>query len=100
MKQIKSSSNDNFFIKWKPIHEKGILAYEIRNTVPSILFIILINSIYSIKYPMNTAAHTISIRFSALLVLIFIVSSVIKWFNSEKRYTYLKKVYEENIRKG
>ena len=97
MKQIKKLSNDNFFIKWKPIHEKGILAYEIRNTVPSILFIILINSIYLMKYPMNKDAHTISIRFSALLILIFIVSSVIKWFDSEKKYTYVKKVYEENI---
>ncbi|MBU3155808.1 hypothetical protein LL038_09120 [Clostridium estertheticum] len=97
MKQIKKLSNDNFFIKWKPIHEKGIIAYEIRNTVPLILFIILINSIYLIRYPMNTEAHTISIRFSALIVLIFIVSSVLKWFNFEKRYTYIKKVYEENI---
>ena len=99
MKQIKKLYNDNFFIKWKTIHERGILAYEIRNTVPSILFTILINGIYFIKYPMNTEAHTTSIKGSALLVLIFIVSSVIKWFTSEKRYTYMEKVYEENIQK-
>jgi len=99
VKQIKKLSNDNFFIKWSPIHEKGILTYEIRNTVPSILLIILINSIYSIKNPMNTDARTISIGFSVLFLLIFIVSSLIQWFNSEKRYTYIKKVYKENIQK-
>lgn len=99
MKQIKKLSNDDFFIKWKHIHEKGVIKYEIRNTVPLILFLIVINSIYLIKYPLNTEAHTISIKYSALIALIFIVSSGIKWFNSEKRYKYMEKVYEENIQK-
>jgi len=68
--------------------------------VPQILFLILINSVYLIKFPMNADAHTISIRNSALIVLILIVSSVIRWFISEKRYTYIKKVYEENVQKN
>ena len=94
---MKELSNDDFFIKWKPIHQKGILIYEVKNTVPLIISIILINIIYRVKYPMKTEAFRTSVLGSALSVLIIIVSSVFKWFNSEKRYKYMEKIYEENI---
>ncbi|MBU3114276.1 hypothetical protein [Clostridium lacusfryxellense] len=93
---MKELSNDNFFIKWKPTHEKGIFAYEIRNTVPLIIFLIFINIIYLIKYPSNTEAFKISAESSVVMALIFIAISVLKWLNSEKRYKYIEKVYEEN----
>ena len=44
-------------IKWKPIHEKGILTHQIRNIVPSIIIIILIDIIYRIKYNLFIKYH-------------------------------------------
>ena len=96
MKWMKELSNDIFFVKWKKSHEKGVISYEIRNTMPLTIIIILINIIYFIKYPLKTEAFKISVSFSALIVLINIASSILKWFNSEKRYKYMEKIYEEN----
>ena len=96
MIQIKKQDNDTFFTKWKQIHKKGIFAYQIKYTVPIIIIIILFNIFYRIKYPIKIEAFKTSIIGSILIILIFILSNVLKWFNFEKRYKHIAKVYEEN----
>jgi len=94
--QIKKQDNDTFFTKWKQNHEKGILAYQIKYTVPMIIIIFLLNIFYIIKYPFKIEAFKTTIIGSVIIILIFILSNVLKWFNFEKRYKYIKNVYDEN----
>ena len=93
---MKKLSNDDFFIKWKPIHKKGMLSYEIRNTVPLTIFIIIINIIPILQYPNKTEAIKTSVGFSMLFILICTASNILKWFNFEKRYKFITRVYEDN----
>ena len=98
MKQIKGLSDDDFFVKWKAIREKGILSYIIRNTIPSIIIIIIYVFFTLTRY--NTKGQNLeyTIYLSIFIVLSYIVSSVLKWIGSEKRYRYIEKVREKTTR--
>jgi len=98
--QIKKLSNNDFFNEWKLIHKKGIIVYQMRNTIPFILFMIFINIFYRMKFPFNTEAFIISVKGSAILILIIIVSRLLRWFHSEKRYKYIEKISEGNTQKN
>ena len=86
VKHIKDLNSDNFFTTWETTHNKGVFSYLLKNTAPSIIFIIIINIIYIIQYSPKTEMLRLCICFSALIILINILSNFLKWVNSEKKY--------------
>lgn len=70
----------------KPIHEKGIFVYLIRQTLPTIVISILGLSVLLLIYrPTNTDTLHEIVLFTFIYIVTLVLSYLLRWINTEKK---------------
>jgi len=93
---MKKNNDDKFFIKWKPIHEKGYLLYVVSST--ALYFIIIM--IFMLFYTKNFLDYMRSfsnICALILILLLYIAGQIWIWSRQEKKYKKIEKANKEII---
>jgi zinc transporter ZupT len=88
VKQMKKTSEVEFLSKWKPLHEKGVQAYVVSNTLYSLITVFII--IFLTKGTLMR-----SILAFVLGTLMFVVLHILIWSSKEKKYKEIEKVNAE-----
>ncbi len=88
--------NENILADWKPIHDKGILAYVVPYTLrflAAIATIVII--IFLIYRPDNTNTIRSVIINNTIIIVIVTLGRVFEWFKREKQYKNVIQLFQQ-----
>lgn len=79
--------NNDFLLKWKPKHEKGLYKYVILKIIPPLIVLFLADTIMIYMYYPVEKSDLHTIFFTSIVVSLTIIwSNLQRWFKEEKRY--------------
>lgn len=89
------SRNEEILVDWKPIHDKGMLAYVIPYALRFLLIIAGVGVISFLIYrSKNTNAINSVLIGNTVIFIIVTLSRISDWFKKEKQYKDIIKLFE------